>query len=121
MSETQTCGRRMTDFGPWPREENLDKWEKRGGNDHRSCSFCGSMHPEDFLKAVKDHEEIGPTDKSYKFYVDNHRGKFYTQHLSPEQGDQLRELIDGRKVNWGFPGRPYVGLYVPTTKTEDNG
>lgn len=27
MAETQTCGRRMREFGPWKREEGLDTWQ----------------------------------------------------------------------------------------------
>ena len=116
-NEKQTCGRRMLELGPWERKEDLDEWEERTGRKGRCCSFCGSMHPEDFLQAVRDKVEIGPTDKSYKFYVGkSDHDKFYTQHLSPEQGDQLRDLITNREVNWGYPGYPYTALYVPTTR-----
>jgi hypothetical protein len=37
---------------------------------HRVCSYCGSMHPDDFMKAAREKVELGPTDKSYKVYVD---------------------------------------------------
>ena len=63
------CPRRVGELGPWdPSEDNLDSW--RADRDGlRTCSFCGSMHPDDFLKAVEDGLEIGPTDKTYKAYV----------------------------------------------------
>jgi hypothetical protein len=47
---------------------NLDDWYDREG--YRVCSYCGSMHPDDLMEAVRNGSEIGPTDKSYKFYVD---------------------------------------------------
>ena len=58
----QTCPRRTKEFGPWEHKEHLDKW-----NDYRwsckdakwkwpwnprSCSFCGSIHPEDALYII---------------------------------------------------------------------
>lgn len=40
-------------------------WKKDG-----TCSACGSLSPEDFLKACEEGAKLGPTDKSYKVYVD---------------------------------------------------
>lgn len=95
--------------------ENLDSYEKGHGviGQKRGCTYCGSMHPDDFMDAVREGKEIGPTDKSYKFYVDDHAGKFYTSHLSPEQGHEFWQLHKEGKVNWGYPGHPYVPLYLP--------
>jgi hypothetical protein len=45
-----------------------DKWDMRDGV--RCCSYCGSMHPEDVFLAIAEKVEFGPTDKSYKVYVD---------------------------------------------------
>jgi hypothetical protein len=66
---------------------------------NRTCSYCGSIHPEDMQKLVQrcidtDGEEasIEPTDKNYKCYV-RQRGvvnasqgaiKFYMWHVTPE-------------------------------------
>lgn len=119
MSESQTCPRRLSDWGPWEREENLDKWDYRpalGGSgepDHLSCSFCGSMHPNDFLNAIKNGEVIGPTDKSYKAYVKkadgvSDYGKFYYQHLDLKQRYEFCELNNEHKINIGYPGYFYV-------------
>lgn len=106
-----TCPRRMSEMGPWEREEGLDRY-KSG-----KCTFCGSMHPDDFMLAVKEHKEVGPTDKAYKFYVDDHAGKFYTQHLSEEQGWEFDRLWREHKINWGYPGGPYVPLFIPGPST----
>ena len=92
--EKQTCGRRMQEFGPWKRTEGLDTWRVELNGD-RTCSFCGSMHPTDFLTFLKRIPEIPgarvekATGKNYKFYV--HRSdvqnasqgaiKFYTHHI----------------------------------------
>lgn len=94
-----------------------DEWRDEGGV--RTCSFCGGLHPVDFLGLVRDGVEVGPTDKAYKFYVDEARvrgaGKFYTQHFEHGGGSEFRALVADGKVNWGYPGYPYVALYVPET------
>lgn len=72
MSEKQTCPRRMTDWGPWEREEELDNWKGKGGlvgQKGRRCSFCGSMHPDQFMQHLRDGAVLGPTDKNYKAYL----------------------------------------------------
>ena len=178
MTEHHTCPRRMSDFGPWERKEGLDEYTKGHGlvGQHRGCNFCGSMHPDDFMQAVRDGLEIGPTDKSYKLYVkgipypepdalrivssstgpgqgltaykdlsraekkavrveykgrrrypEDYKegyyhlipwgptveGKFYTAHLSQEQGWEFDGLWREHKINWGYPGAPYRPLYIP--------
>ena len=142
-------------------DDGQDFW--RGGVD--GCSYCGSISPEDFFAAVAAGSEIGPTDKSYKAYVDlpdpndgkprvvssanfdagegyvkvtaenadslplswhdrkdagerdrwvkigptsaRKQGKFYFQHLSPEQQQTFIELYNAKKMKLGFPGRFY--------------
>jgi hypothetical protein len=158
--------------------QNLDTYEPNHGliGQPRGCSYCGSMHPDDFMEAVRNGLEIGPTDKSYKVYVkgipregdpneprvvshakhqfsgsrswkelsraekkaakayrlmpgsdpkaefwqfmpwgETVEGKFYTAHLSPEQGDEFRALYGEGKVVVGYPYRFYNGVYIPTT------
>lgn len=51
-----------------PGDDGKDFW--RGAGD--GCSYCGSISPEEFFAAVEAGAEIGPTDKSYKAYVDLH-------------------------------------------------
>jgi hypothetical protein len=72
--EQQTCPRRMSDWGPWERAENLDRWTTGHGviGQDRvglSCSFCGSLHPDRFMELVRGGWIVGPTDKSYKAYL----------------------------------------------------
>lgn len=91
FEEKQTCPRRMSEFGPWERKENLDSWYKRGPD--RVCSFCGSIHPDDFEKVIdrclnEEGVTLDHSDKSYKVYI--HRPeiqnagqgaiKYYKQH-----------------------------------------
>ena len=90
MAEKQTCPRRMSDWGPWKREEDLDTWDQRGGvigqeKIGAGCSFCGSLHPDRFMELVREGWIVGPTDKGYKAYL----GKPRTE-----------EDIAARKAKW---------------------
>jgi hypothetical protein len=92
-----SCPRRMGELGPWDRKENLDWWNETG--EDRTCSFCGSGHPEDVLAFLKqvDGEKFSAemaTGKNYKLYLSGKAKnagegmiKFYMQHLSvmPEE------------------------------------
>lgn len=101
MEASQTCPRRINGFGPWEREEGLDSWRK-----DNTCSFCGSLKPELVFEAIEQGKEVTPTDKSYKIYIDG--GKAYFQHFSGEQQTKLVELVNTKKINFGFPGYFYV-------------
>lgn len=48
--------------------EHVTHWIVRRGA--RSCSYCGSLHQDDFMAAVRAGARLGPTDKSYKVYID---------------------------------------------------
>jgi hypothetical protein len=77
----------------------------------RTCSYCGSIDPEDFLKAMAEGQLITPTDKSYKAYADipgRSFTKFYFQHLDEAQRERFIELVNARRVNWAAPGHLYV-------------
>lgn len=101
-SQKQSCPRRMREIGPWQKEEGLDWWEQVGPD--RVCSFCGSMHPEEFfafLERVLEDDDprvrVGRCDKDYKVYV--HRPeienategaiKFYKQHLNILSAEEI--------------------------------
>ena len=97
MAAKQTCPRRMTDFGPWERAENLDTWDKRGGGIvgqekiGPGCSFCGSLHPDRFMELVREGWVVGPTDKGYKAYLgrpltDDEKGARKAQWLAAPSG-----------------------------------
>lgn len=67
------------------------EWKERGGTRH--CSYCGSLHPEDLLRLMREGAELGGSDRKYgfphKFYVygavgPGGMGKFYTNHLSDQ-------------------------------------
>lgn len=96
----QTCPRRMGELGPWDRDAGKDTWDIREQFHHgivaRHCSFCGSLHPEDFLRMLEERTAIeGPTTKGYKVYVkasDGRETKFYAQHFSAEQWQRYRAL-----------------------------
>lgn len=51
--------------------QDKDTWAAHHGlvNQERGCSYCGSMHPDEFMQAVRDGYTVGPTDKSYKAYL----------------------------------------------------
>lgn len=123
MAEMYTCPRRVADgrasedspfVGSGP---NLDMWESN------QCSYDGSVHPDVFMEYVRSGKEVGVTDKSYKFYLEELempvRGakKFYTHHLSEEQGWEFHKLWQEGKINWG-QFAPYVPLYIPGPSTK---
>lgn len=104
LPEPITCGRRMGAHGPWNHTPGLDRWQKFKSNGNRVCSFCGSLHFDDFFEIVKavanlpeaalysKGARIEPSDKAYKIYV-HQPGvrnameggiKFYTHHLPTE-------------------------------------
>jgi len=93
-----TCPRRMEEFGPWERTEGLDTV-----TDDR-CSFCGSLTAAAFMERVRQGDEVGPTDKSYKAYLDNPWAKFYFQHLTEEQRREFFELYRSKRLVIGYPG-----------------
>lgn len=92
MDEQQTCPRRLSDFGPWERTENLDTWTTGHGLIGQdqvgpSCSFCGSLHPDRFIALVREGWIVGPTDKSYKVY-------FARPYTADEVADRKRRWLE---------------------------
>lgn len=110
--------------GPWPqtcprRAETLssstgeDTWDLREqfhkGLQARHCSWCGSLHPDDFMEMVKSGTPIGSTDKTYKVYVgDPMATKFYFPHLSIEQRKEFVDLHNDQKLVFDRGGKFYV-------------
>ena len=84
-------------------------WEK-----DRTCSYCGSLSEDLFFEQIEKGAKIGPTDKSYKVYIDliDHdvrgAGKFYFQHLSDEGRDKFIQLHNANKITIGYHGYFYV-------------
>lgn len=103
----QRCGRRDDAFsfnrqdGPAP-----DTWD-RGPDGNRTCSYCGSIHPDDLMaicRKVVDAEPgyaVDGTDKGYKVYVrqpgvrNASEGaiKFYMQHVINDPTPQDQQLF----------------------------
>ena len=83
----------------------------------RTCSYCGSLHPDVLFEQIEKGAEITPTDKSYKIYVKliDHvvrgAGKFYFQHLSPDEQQRFIDLVNAKAITMGFPGHFYVLPY----------
>lgn len=115
--EVQTCDRRMLDIGPLPRAEGLDRWHRNRWRTRphkhpnksyfpaigwipRTCSFCGSVHPEDAVRLFTEGWEAERTDKSYKLYL-HPRG--------------FRERMDGwaKRTMGGIKGK-YDGVQDPS-------
>ena len=110
-----TCPRRMLEVGSWKRAENLDGWERRQSDDELHCTFCGSLRADYVLTVMAAGKcTLGPTDKSYKVYVDvpeDHvTSKFYFQHLSKPQRLRFIDLYNMKPRIFKF-GYPY-GFYV---------
>lgn len=118
LPEPMTCGRRSDTYvGGIPVHqdtgEGKDHWDKFKRIDNRVCSFCGSLHPDDFFRLVREAAEtsintpysesvnIERSDKGYKIYVHQpgvrnaHEGgiKFYMQHF-PRNPDGSLAVTD---------------------------
>lgn len=62
---TQPCPRQLHEAVMRAQIEHQSHWKE-----DRTCSYCGSMMPEDVFKAIDEGCKIGPTDKNYKIYID---------------------------------------------------
>lgn len=113
-----TCPRRV-EGGPLSAGVDQDDYlpGKGLGKQARGCSYCGSMSGGDFLAAVRDGVQVGPTDKSYKAYIGDYDGKVYFQHLDPAQQEEFIALLNAREVNIGAPGHFYVTPYFAIVAT----
>lgn len=116
----QTCPRRIESVGPWEQGEDLDQWDIREqmhkGLRARHCSFCGSLHPDDFMRLIKEGWKVEPTDKSYKAYLGSSgddrpmQTKFYYQHLSEDQKREFVNLYNEKRMvvsDGGFYRLPF--------------
>lgn len=120
MSETFTCPRRAAEGHDRADSPIVyDGPDKDVWREDRTCSYDGSLHPDVFMDYIRDGGVIGPTDKSYKFYLEGYSGevhgakKFYTHHLTEEQGREFDALWRAGRLSWGYPGYPYVPLFIP--------
>lgn len=109
---TMTCPRRSEDgmddpAGPFKRAGTmLDRWREDG-----TCSYCGSLEPEDVLKQLAAGVEALPTDKNYKLYLrsgPHGQAKFYFQHFDKPQCLRFLDIYNGGTMKLGLPGHFYV-------------
>lgn len=110
------CPRRNDAYSNVSAYLTQDTWEGRYG----TCSYCGSMHPDSFMKALENGTlTLGPTDKNYKVYVNgdatDKATKFYFSHLSQEQQKRFLELLKEGKLIIGEPGHFYQLPFFITT------
>lgn len=75
--------------------------------DDNTCSYCGSLSGDALMARLEaGNVKLRPTDKDYKVYIDS--GKFYFQHLSPEQRKRFIELYNAGQILLDVPGHFYV-------------
>ena len=99
-----SCPRRSEAPFRMPGDTGEDSWIPRGGKD--TCSYCGSLHPNDFMTCCFNQETLCPADKNYKVYVLPH--KFYFQHLDKQQQLEFISLYVKGALTVGDPGYFYV-------------
>lgn len=86
--------------------EHQSRWEVRpydgGPYDHglRTCSYCGSLHPDDVIALVRSGRPLEGTSKRYKAYI------------SPPN------LVAGKRVRTGSESGPVFGRIKPTTRVQ---
>lgn len=127
MPDTMFCPRREESPAADRAFPGPDKYRPDGGlvGQALACSYCGSLPPDDFMEAVRQGAEVGPTDKSYKAYLrlpDGGEAKFYFQHLSEDQRREFIDLLNARprRVAIGYPGRFYVlPFFIAPAPQED--
>ena len=108
--EKMVCPRRWL-----PAESDKpDAWRE-----DNTCSFCGSLHPDEFLRRVEAGEVLTPTDKSYKVYLG--QSKFYFQHFTSNQKQRFIELLNQQRVQFAEPGHFYVLPYFICTRPKSDG
>lgn len=109
MSDVQTCPRRLETQGPWAHNNDKDTWGVRDGK--RTCSYCGSKHPDDVLTRLAAGEKAVPTDKNYKLYLGEAGDKVYFQHFSENHMAEFIRLsnkpLEEGGMNIGMPGHFY--------------
>src|ERR1700744_1017057 len=115
------CGRR----GHWDPKSPFVGEEQQFMDQYRAdstCSYCGSLSGDAFIKFLRDGGQVGPTDKNYKAYLHDAEVapgvvvrapalKFYFQHLDAGQRAEFITLYNDRKMNIGYPGHFYVHPY----------
>lgn len=84
---------------PGPDKWDTHRWEKTWPeqfNPHpRTCSFCGSIDPDDAIRLIKAGWEIGDTGKNYKWYLEVPGTAFYRRNFINSIGnEEHKEALD---------------------------
>lgn len=66
MTVAHKCPRRHESM----HEMHPDFDKDDGWREDKTCTWCGSLHPDAFMQAAESGVEIQPTDKDYKSYLD---------------------------------------------------
>lgn len=118
----QTCPSRMGQMGPWERKENLDFWETHrwgpyysagtmkwpdGFAKPRTCSFCGSVHPEDAIKLLEAGWEAEHA-KSYKRYLNPPGSQAHTEAVISRIRERNDTFIEPQHVSPVPPAKLYT-------------
>lgn len=113
MSDEFICPSHQQQRPHWP---DPDRWDTNVYGDDRTCSYCGSWHPDDFLAFLIDAADpekqlsyIEHSTKNYKIYI--HRPgisnasqgaiKFYKWHL-PEDIDEATQSLYREALETSF-------------------
>lgn len=109
-----------------PGTEPTDYWFNTQNIPSLSCSFCGSMPPDEFMYRICSGEyTVVPTDKNYKVYLktSSSQDAFYWYHLSEEQQSDFIQFYNEkpRRFPIATPGYFYVAPYFATIITKPQG
>lgn len=65
VEEVQTCPRRMCEFGPWPREEGLDRWQRDRwkATKEESDAYIADFMARNPGGSTGDHQWHGPPEQ----------------------------------------------------------
>ena len=120
MTETFFCKRGHGPDGPFKAPFNGEAHWRIEADGDRTCSYCGSLHPDDFLDIMRGYGEgkegynFSLTDKSYKVYA-NRPGvrnaidggiKFYGAHAVDEDDPKRGE----HEAAWQAAVKRYRGV-----------
>lgn len=113
---TQPCPRQRGAAMEAQRQHE-SRWMEDG-----TCSYCGSLHPDETFRRLEAGEKLTPTDKNYKIYVGPDHKKFYFWHFDSEQESRLIDLANAQRINFAHPGYFYVLPYfcAPVHKEDGN-
>jgi hypothetical protein len=85
-----------------------------GGEQPRTCSFCGGIHPDDAVTLLKAGWEVGVTDKGYKRYLEppGHR-EHHEALMQWLRGGREGEAPEGRYPSPVPPVKVYTMHFSP--------